>query len=90
MALSPSSELRDEHDRLIRYFDATLAAQRQIADAAAAQDRAGIQDGQGKTRRAFCETARSLSDSMQPVVFVQFGGPPQDRDLFGECGQPPA
>lgn len=75
-ALSPPDELRDDHQRLIEYFDDTLAAQRAISTAAAAEDLAGVRAGIDLTVESFCETAKDLSDTIKPVVSVQFGGPP--------------
>lgn len=88
-ALTPPDELRVDHNRLVAYFKDTLAAQRQIARAAAAAERDGIRDGIARTREVFCKTARGFSDAMKPVVFVNFGGPPPDRDLTRECGPLP-
>jgi hypothetical protein len=84
--LTPPDDLRADHDRLARYFEATVAAQRAVVDAAAAEEVTGVRDGIARTRSAFCDTARGLSDAMKPVVFVHFGGPPPDPDLMRECG----
>jgi hypothetical protein len=86
VALTPPDELREDHDRLARYFDETLAAQRAVVDAATAEDLSGLRDGIDRTRTVFCETARGFSDAMKPVVFAQFGGPPPDPDLTRDCG----
>ncbi len=86
VALTPPDELREDHDRLARYLDETLAAQRAVVDAATAEDLTGVRDGIGRTLNVFCETARGFSDVMKPVVFVQFGGPPPDPNLTQECG----
>ena len=86
VALTPPDELREDHDRLARYFDETLAAQRAVVDTAMAEDLSGLRDGIDRTRNVFCETARGFSDAMKPVVFVQFGGPPPDPNLTRDCG----
>lgn len=86
-ALSPPDELRDDHQRLIEYFDDTLAAQRAISTAAAAEDLAGVRAGIDLTLESFCETAKDLSDAIKPVVSVQFGGPP-GIPLPPACGPP--
>ena len=85
-ALTPPDELREDHDRLVRYFDDTLAAQRAVVNASASEDLSGMRDGMDRTRNAFCEAARGFSDAMKPDVFTQFGGPPPDPDLTRECG----
>lgn len=85
-ALTPPEELRGDHDRLVRYFDETLAAQRSVVVAATAEDLNGLRDGIARTLDVFCETARGFSDAMKPVVFAQFGGPPPDPDMTRECG----
>ena len=71
---------------MVRYFDETLAAQRAVVDAASAEDLSGLRDGIGRTLNVVCETARGFSETMKPVVFTQFGGPPPDPDLTRECG----
>ena len=86
-ALSPPDELRDDHQRLIEYFDDTLAAQRAISTAAAAEDLAGVRAGMDLTLESFCDTAKDLSDAIKPVVSVQFGGPP-GTPLPPMCGPP--
>ena len=58
-----------------------MAAQRAIVDAASAEDLSGVRDGMNSALNVFCETARGFSEAMDPVVFVQFGGPPPDPDL---------
>lgn len=89
-ALTPTDELRGDHDRLVKYFEETLAGQQAIVDAATAGDLSGMRAGMGRTHSTFCETAKGFSDDARPVVHVQFGGDPENRDSPRECGPPPA
>lgn len=91
-ALTPPNELTDDHALLTRFFQETLAAQRAVLKASAAQDFRGLRDGMGLTRGVFCETAEALSDEIQPVVDVQFGvptGPPGSSGTHPMCGPGP-
>ena len=88
-ALTPTDELSEDHDRLVKYLEETLAGQQAIVDAAAAGDLSGMRAGMGQTHSAFCEAAKSFSDEAKPVVHVQFGGDPENRDSPRECGPPP-
>ena len=89
-ALSPPAELHDDHKLLVRYFEETVAAQRAVLNAAAAEDFGGLREGMGETNVVFCDTALGISDEMKPVVSVQFGEPPDDSGLPPEiCGPRP-
>ena len=88
-ALTPPDELREDHDRLVKYFEETLAGQQAIIDSAAAGDLSGVRAGMGLTHSAFCQAAKGFSDAAKPVVHVQFGGDPENRDSPRECGPPP-
>ena len=84
--LTPPDELRDDHDRLVRYLEEMLAAQRALVEASSAEDFGGVRSQMAETRNLSCEAARGFSEAMEPVVFPQFSGPPQDPDLLGPCG----
>ncbi len=74
MALTPSAELRADHDRLILYLEENLELARAISQAARDQDGVGLRtDLFPESGIVLCNAQRELSPTIRPLVTPFFG-----------------
>ena len=72
--LDPSDEFRDDHNRLLQYFDEQVELFQEFSQAVEAQDRPERLRVIQQLGTVFCEAAGDFSSDFRPIVSIHFGG----------------